>query len=347
MAPSLMERVSAWTTRLEVRGRIRQLGAHNFGERLKAISDLREHMATDERVVPALLRALADDGDLVVRVGAADALARLGAVTVDAAVRRRAIDGLVEAFRADSAYAVRAQSAKTLHALGWAPQDQTERAVAAAMREDLAVLRQLIRDGHRDVVLAAVARELTDDHNPRVLGFIREVGAGSAVMVGAIERFVHEREQVLDRVAANLESLGISEPEARHSVEGPAAASVREGREVLAALRASVAAPNDSAHGTLRRVTGHSLFYKCPGCGVTLRKRDVEGVATALGWTSCSECAASFSYADVYYHGKYDVPEVEGACFACGASLRGPEADLAGKPCPSCGVMLPVASTMT
>ncbi|MHB1312543.1 MAG: HEAT repeat domain-containing protein [Gemmatimonadaceae bacterium] len=307
--------MSAWAARLGRRGMLDGLRSPFTGERVQAAGGLREQMATDDRVVPALLRVLTDDLDPVVRCAAADALAHLAEARVDAAGTRQAIDGLVEAFRVDGAYAVRVRCAKTLQALGWSPADAGERATAAAMREDLDALRLMIRDGHRELVLAAVARELTDGRNTGMLRFIGEVGAGSPAMIGALERFMHERD-------------------------------VGEGREVLAALRASVAAPSDGAHGTLRRVTGHSLFYRCPSCGATLRKADVEGVPTALGWTSCGRCAASYSYADVYYHGKYDVPEVEGACFVCGASLRGPEAELSGRPCPSCGVTLPVVAAV-
>lgn len=88
-------------------------------------------------------------------------------------------------------------------------------------------------------------------------------------------------------------------------------------------------------------VTGKSLFYRCPSCNVLLRKRSVEGLPDAIGTTSCSECKASFSYSDVYYDGRYDVPEVEGKCPTCAAALRGPADDLLGKPCPSCNAMLP------
>jgi len=310
MAPSLMERVSAWAARLERRGVLGRLRSPRSGERVQATGDVREHMATDDRVVPALLRVLTDDVDPLVRCAAADALAHLAEAPVDAASKRQAIDGLVEAFRVDSAYAVRVRCAKTLQALAWRPADAGERAAAAAMREDLDALRLMVREGHRELVLAAVARELNDGRNTGMLRFIGEVGAGSPAMIGALERFIRARD-------------------------------VAEGREVLAALRASVVAASDGAHGTLRRVTGHSLFYTCPSCGSMLRKEDVEGVPTAHGWTSCSRCSASYSYADVYYHGKYDVPEVEGACFVCGAALRGPEAELSGRPCPSCGVTLP------
>jgi len=343
MAPSLRERVSAWGTRMEVRGLLGRLRASTPTERMTAIREVAKHIATDERVVPALLRVLADEADEAVRCAGARALETLGQGPVVTESKHRAMDGLVDAFRVDSAYSVRASSARTLHALGWTPQDLTERAAAAAMRNDREALRAMIREGHRESVLSAVARELTDGDDFCMVDFIREVGAGSPSMVGALERFVHQREQRLASVADNAHRGG-GDPDFVRRLLRPCADTVSDGREALAALRASVAAPSEGAHGTLRRVAGHSLFYKCPGCGVTLRKRDVEGVATALGWTSCSECAASFSYADVYYHGKYDIAEVEGACFVCGASLRGPEAELSGKPCPSCGVLLPTTT---
>jgi len=347
MAPSLMDRMSAWAARLELRGLLRRLRSPVTSDRLKATGEAREHMAGDERMAPALVRVLAGDHDELVRVAAAEALEDLAKVAVNAADMRRAMDGLAEAFRVDSAYAVRARSARTLRTLGWHADDPAERAAAGAMSGDLDTLRRLIGEGRRDLVLSAVARELTDGSNARMLPFIDEVGAGSPLLVGALERFVREREQVLAGVAADLVRIGISETEVRRSVAAPANAIMNEARAVLATLRASVAAPNDGAHGALRRVTGHSLYFKCPNCSTTVRKRDVEGVATALGWTACSACAASFSYADVYYHGKYDLPEVEGACFVCGASLRGPEADLSGRPCPSCGVMLPVVAVVS
>ncbi|MGH9871843.1 MAG: HEAT repeat domain-containing protein [Pyrinomonadaceae bacterium] len=90
-----------------------------------------------------------------------------------------------------------------------------------------------------------------------------------------------------------------------------------------------------------KHITGKSLFYRCPSCNVLLRKRSVEGIADAVGTTSCNQCNASFPYGDVYYKGMYDVTEVEGACPSCAAVLRGPTDDLLGKPCPSCNTMLP------
>ena len=100
----------------------------------------------------------------------------------------------------------------------------------------------------------------------------------------------------------------------------------------------TVSVSNDSPFS---HVTGKSLFYRCPSCNVLLRKRSVEGIADAVGTTSCSECNASFNYGDVYYKGLYDIAEVEGKCPSCNAVLRGPTDDLLGKPCPSCNAMLP------
>lgn len=103
----------------------------------------------------------------------------------------------------------------------------------------------------------------------------------------------------------------------------------------------TVSVSNDSPFA---HVTGKSLFYRCPSCNVLLRKRSVEGIADAVGTTSCSECNASFPYGDVYYKGLYDVAEVEGKCPSCNAVLRGPGDDLLGKPCPSCNATLPATA---
>ncbi|MCI0606861.1 hypothetical protein L0156_28085 [bacterium] len=91
----------------------------------------------------------------------------------------------------------------------------------------------------------------------------------------------------------------------------------------------------------MKKVEGRSLFYRCPNCCINLKKRSVEGIPDAIGFTSCNICGASFSYAEVYYEGKYDLPEVEGPCPHCSTPLRGPEAELIGQPCPSCGQVIP------
>jgi len=101
---------------------------------------------------------------------------------------------------------------------------------------------------------------------------------------------------------------------------------------------------SQDSESPFKHVTGQSLFYRCPSCNVLLKKRSVEGIADAVGTTSCSECKASFPYDDVYYKGIYDVPEVEGKCPSCAAVLRGPTDDLLGKSCPSCGEVLPASA---
>jgi hypothetical protein len=101
----------------------------------------------------------------------------------------------------------------------------------------------------------------------------------------------------------------------------------------------------EKPESTFKHITGRSLFYRCPKCNVLLQKRSVEGIENAVGFTSCSMCNASFSYADVYHKGLYDVPEVEGKCSHCAAVLRGPANDLLGKTCPSCGTLLPSTAT--
>lgn len=63
---------------------------------------------------------------------------------------------------------------------------------------------------------------------------------------------------------------------------------------------------------------------------------------TLVGMVTCGGCQRSFSHLDVY-GGKYDLPEVELNCPHCSTQLRGPEADLLGKPCPACNRSLPSA----
>lgn len=98
------------------------------------------------------------------------------------------------------------------------------------------------------------------------------------------------------------------------------------------------------SNSAFKTVTGRTLFYRCPDCNVLLRKRSVEGIENAEGFTSCSECGSSFPYGDVYYKGLYDIDEVEGRCPHCDAHLRGPTNDLLGKPCPACDKPLPATA---
>lgn len=343
MSPSLRDRIAAWTSHALNNAILGRMGRPNAMERVKAAGEAARYVADDPRFLEALLHMLASDEQEVARFAAAESLECLSTAAISAAQRQQGVDALVAAFRGDRDPGVRVRAVRTLRKLGWTPHDASDLAMASAMTTDTESLRRLLKEGHRDLVMRAIAHELVQGKNTAMVSFMSEVGAGSGVVVDALETYLAQRREGTAGLQEKLRSLGITDAPTVEMMMGKSLRGIPEIQSVLTALRASLPAPA-VARGVLRRVVGPTMFYRCPSCGTTLRKRSLAGIPDAVGFTTCSACQSSFSYADVYQFGRYDVPEVEGNCAGCGAVLRGPSAELAGKPCPSCGAQLPLES---